>query len=69
MKDTISRVNEDAVVHSVHHSMRDRLCVMECPSDIVDHKGGLSSSSLGLSYRKGCELPLLAKWMKMMGVV
>ena len=60
------RANEDAVVHSLRHSMRDRLRAVECPSDIIDQIGGWSSSTVGSSYGKGYELPLLAKWMKMM---
>jgi hypothetical protein len=46
--------------------MRDRLRAVECPSDIIDQIGGWSSSSVGSSYGKGYELPVLAKWMKMM---
>ena len=60
------RVNGDAVVHSLRHSMRDRLRAVECPSDIIDQIGGWSSSSICSSYGKGYELPVLAKWMKMM---
>jgi integrase/uncharacterized protein YcgL (UPF0745 family) len=60
------RVNEDVVVHSLRHSMRDRLRAVECPSDIIDQIGGWSSSTVGSSYGKGYELPVLAKWMKMM---
>jgi integrase/uncharacterized protein YcgL (UPF0745 family) len=60
------RVNDDAVVHSLRHSMRDRLRAVECPSDIIDQLGGWSSSTVGSSYGKGYELPVLAKWMKMM---
>tara|TARA_B100001287_G_scaffold260484_1_gene248616 strand:- start:281 stop:787 length:507 start_codon:yes stop_codon:yes gene_type:complete len=60
------RVNEDAVVHSLRHSMRDRLRAVECPSDIIDQIGGWSSSTVGSSYGKGYELPVLATWMKMM---
>jgi integrase/uncharacterized protein YcgL (UPF0745 family) len=60
------RVNGHAVVHSLRHSMRDRLRAVECPSDIIDQIGGWSSSSVGSSYGKGYELPVLAKWMKMM---
>ena len=59
-------VNEDAFVHSLRHSMRDRLPAVECPSDIIDQIGGWSSSTVGSSYGKGYELPVLAKWMKMM---
>ena len=63
-----SRLTDHAVVHSLRHSMRDRLRAVECPSDIIDQIGGWSSSSVGSSYGKGYELPVLAKWMKMMEV-
>ena len=60
------RVSGLAVVHSLRHSMRDRLRAAECPSEIIDQIGGWSSSSIGSSYGKGYELPVLAKWMQMM---
>jgi len=60
------RLRDNAVVHSFRHSMRDRLRAVECPSDIIDQIGGWSSSSVGASYGKGYELPVLAKWMKML---
>jgi integrase len=60
------RLKDDAVVHSFRHSMRDRLRAVECPSDIIDQIGGWSSSSVGASYGKGYELPVLAKWMTML---
>jgi len=60
------RLKDDAVVHSFRHSMRDRLRAVECPSDIIDQIGGWSASSVGASYGKGYELPVLAKWMKML---
>ncbi|ADE39555.1 DUF6538 domain-containing protein [Candidatus Puniceispirillum marinum] len=60
------RVTEHTVVHSLRHSMRDRLRAVECPSDIIDQIGGWSLSSIGSSYGKGYELPVLAKWMKLM---
>jgi len=60
------RLKDDAVVHSFRHSMRDRLRAVECPSDIIDQIGGWSSSSVGASYGKGYELPVLARWMKML---
>ena len=60
------RLQEDAVVHSLRHSMRDRLRAVECPSDIIDQIGGWSSSSVGASYGKGYDLPVLCKWMKML---
>ena len=60
------RLRDNAVVHSFRHSMRDRLRAVECPSDIIDQIGGWSSSSVGASYGKGYELPVLSKWMKML---
>ena len=60
------RLAEDAVVHCLRHSMRDRLRAVECPSDVIDQIGGWSSSSIGASYGKGYGLPVLSKWMKMM---
>ena len=60
------RLKDNAVVHSFRHSMRDRLRAVECPSDIIDQIGGWSSSSVGASYGKGYELPVLAKWMMML---
>ena len=48
------------------HSMRDRLRDVERPSDIIDQIGGWSASSVGASYGKGYELPVLAKWMTML---
>ena len=59
-------IGGDYVVHDLRHSLRDRLRAVECPSDIIDQIGGWSSSSVGSSYGKGYELPVLAKWMKMM---
>ena len=56
----------DYVVHSLRHCLSDWLRGVECPSDIIDQIGGWSSSSVGSSYGKGYELPVLAKWMKMM---
>ena len=61
-----SRLTDDAVVHNFRHSMHDRLRAVECPSDIIDQIGGWSASSIGASYGKGYELPVLTKWMKML---
>ena len=60
------RVRGDGVVHSFRHSMRDRLRAVECPSDIINQIGGWSSGTVGSSYGKGYELPVLFKWMKML---
>ena len=60
------RVTGNGVVHSFRHSLRDRLRAVECPSDIIDQIGGWSSGTVGSSYGKGYELPVLFKWMKML---
>ena len=40
--------------------------LVESIIDIIDRIGGWSASSIGASYGKGYELPVLAKWMKML---
>ena len=47
---------EGCVVHSLRHSMRDRLRAVECPKEIIDQMGGWSSSSVGESYGEGFPL-------------
>jgi integrase len=60
------RANEDAVVHSLRHSMRDRLRAVECPSDIIGQIGGWTTTGIGHVYGNGYTVDVLAKWMKMM---
>jgi hypothetical protein len=60
------RVRSGGVVHSFRHSLRDRLRAVECPSDIIDQIGGWSTGTVGASYGKGYELPVLFKWMEML---
>jgi integrase len=60
------RVRSGGVVHSFRHSLRDRLRAVECPSDIIDQIGGWSTGTVGASYDKGYELPVLFKWMEML---
>jgi len=50
------RVNEDAVVHSLRHSMRDRLRAVNCPSEMIDQIGGWSKWSVGEGYGEGFEV-------------
>jgi integrase len=58
------RLNDDAVVHSFRHSMRDRLRAVECPSDIIDAIGGWTTKGVGHAYGKGYTVDILAKWMR-----
>ena len=50
------------VVHGFRHSLRDRLRVVECPSEIVDAIGGWATTGIGQSYGQGYSLEVLAKW-------
>ena len=61
------RVPEGCVIHSFRHSMRDRLRVVECPSDIIDAIGGWTTTGVGQRYGYGYNLDVLAKWMKKIG--
>jgi integrase len=59
-------VENDMVIHSFRHAMRDRLRSVECPSDVVDSIGGWSAGSIGASYGTGYTLNVLHKWMSKM---
>ena len=58
-----SKLINDYVVHGLRHSFRDRLRVIECPSEIIDQLGGWSLRSIGQGYGKGYKLSVLSKWM------
>ena len=57
-------VPDGCVVHSFRHSLRDRLRVCECPSDIIDQIGGWATTSVGQGYGSGYPLANLHRWMK-----
>ena len=57
------RIPQGCTVHSLRHAMRDRLRVMECPSDIVDQIGGWTTQGVGHSYGSGYPLEVLNRWM------
>ena len=57
-------IGGDYVVHSLRHSLRDRLRAVECPSDIIDQIGGWTTTGIGHAYGKGYSVEILAKWMK-----
>ena len=56
-------VSEGCVVHSLRHSMRDRLRAVECPKEIIDQIGGWSSSDVRESYCEGFPLINLSRWI------
>jgi len=48
-----SKIGQGYTIHSFRHSMRDRLRVVECPSDVIDQIGGWAISGVGQSYGTG----------------
>ena len=56
------------VVHSLRHSLRDRLRHVECPTDIVDAIGGWARNSVGDNYGRGHNVATLCKWLSMASV-
>ena len=47
------KIGEGYTTHSFRHSMRDRLRVVECPSDVIDQIGGWLTPGVGSSYGLG----------------
>ena len=55
--------NNQAVVHGLRHSFRDRLREVEAPTDMIDQLGGWSMRSVGQGYGDGYNLEAIQKWM------
>ena len=58
---------EGCVVHSLRHSMRDRLRAVECPAEIIDQVGGWATAGVGSGYGNGYSIEVLGRWMKRLG--
>jgi len=59
-------IGNEYVVHSLRHSLRDRLRARECPSDLIDQIGGWTTAGAGQGYGKGYGLDVLARWLRML---
>lgn len=59
-----ANVNEDMVIHSMRHAMRDRLRNVECPPDVIDAIGGWARDGVGEGYGRGHSLTTLHKWLE-----
>ena len=59
-----TNISKDYVMHSLRHSMRDRLREVQCPAEIIDQIGGWSSRSIGESYGEGHSLNKLILFME-----
>ena len=60
-------IGNDSVIYGLKYSPKDRLLVVECPSNIIDQVGVWSLSSVDASSGGGYEVPVLAKSMKVPG--
>jgi integrase len=58
-----SVVGSGSVVHSLRHSLRDRMREVEAPSDMIDQIGGWSLKSVGQNYGDGYKLKHMGEWM------
>jgi integrase len=57
-------VPDGCTIHSMRHTLRDRLRAVECPSDVVDQIGGWTTAGVGQGYGSGYPLAVLRKWME-----
>jgi len=53
---------QDAVIHGLRHTFRDRLRAVEAPSDMIDKLGGWSLQSVGQGYGYGYSIEKLSEW-------
>ena len=44
---------DDIVIHGFRHALRDRLRAIQCPSEMIDHIGGWTVTSVGGRYGDG----------------
>ena len=60
-----SIIGGDYVVHSLRHSLRNRLTAVECPSDVIDQIGGWTPQVSVMPMEKAMAVAMPAKWMQM----
>ena len=58
------KINQELVIHSLRHAMRDRLRGVECPREILDTIGGWKRDGVGEAYGKGFSLAVTSSWIK-----
>ena len=58
-----SIVGDEAVIHGLRHSFRDRLRAAEAPTELIDQLGGWSLKTVGQSYGNGYALENLTNWI------
>jgi len=58
-----SKIGQEYTIHSFRHSMRDRLRVVDCPSEVIDQIGGWLTQGVGSSYGTGYPEAVLFRWL------
>ena len=61
-----ARSGPNYTIHSLRHSMRDRLRAIESPSDLIDKIGGWQTLGVGHSYGQGYSIEILHKHLQVM---
>ncbi|WP_435137675.1 DUF6538 domain-containing protein [Pseudopelagicola sp. nBUS_19] len=61
-----TKIGQGYTIHSLRHSMRDRLRGVECPSDVIDQIGGWLTHGVGSSYGDGHPIKILNNYITQM---
>ena len=62
-------IGDGYVMHSLRHSMRDRLRAVQCPSEMIDQIGGWSKGSVGEGYGVGFALGNIQNKMALLNLI
>ena len=57
-------VPQGCSIHSLRHSVRDRLREVNCSTEMIDQIGGWSRDTVGQGYGEGYSLIALSEFMK-----
>ena len=58
-----TKIGQGYTIHSLRHSMRDRLRAVECPSEVIDQSGGWRTQGMSASDGSGYPHVVLQKWL------
>jgi len=60
----VARCGPGYSMHSLRHSLRERMRQIECPADLIDQIGGWTTAGQGQAYGTGYPLSVASKWMR-----
>jgi len=58
----LKAIKQNFVIHSLRHSMRDRLREVEAPTELIDRFGGWSIQAIGQKYGNGYSIEHMKKY-------